>query len=120
MQFKQLPTGAGDLLTVEAIWGRGATAYVISGTNPTSFTMYGNAKSANSLGSIAFGNVTDGVFAGPSPNATLAPGTSVLGQWRCKISLTNSWAFRGGFTHYWTPQWQTSIYGSWTQVSYDA
>ncbi len=67
MQFKQLPTGAGDTLTIEAIYGKGATAYVISGTNPTSFYMYGGAKSGNALGSIAFGNVTDGIFGWTSP-----------------------------------------------------
>jgi hypothetical protein len=117
MQFKQLVTGPGDLLTIEGIWGKGATAYVISGTNPTSFYMYGNAKSANSLGSIAFGNVTDGILAGPSTNTTLNPQFNRTGG---AIDLTTAYAFRGGFTHYWTPQWQTSIYGSWTQVVYDS
>jgi hypothetical protein len=118
LQFKQLPTGAGDTLTLEAIYGKGATAYVISGTNPTSFYAYGSAKSGNAIASTAFGNVTDGVFGGPAPqtpalqNQFLATGNS--------ISLTNAWAFRGGFTHNWTPQWQSSIFGSWTQVSYDA
>jgi hypothetical protein len=117
LQFKQLPTGAGDILTLEAIYGKGATAYVVSGTNPTSFYMYGSAKSGNALQSIAFGNVTDGVFAGPSPTAGLQAQFLANGG---QISLTNAWAFRGGFTHNWTPQWSSSIFGSWTQISYDS
>jgi Porin subfamily len=116
VQFKQLPTGAGDLLTLEAAWSKGATAYIVSGTNPSSFYGYGSAKSGNSLGSVGFGNVTDGVFAGPSTNATLNGRFNATGG---GINLTEAWAFRGGFTHYWTPQWQTSIYGSWTQINYD-
>ena len=92
LQFKQLPTGAGDTLTIEAIAAKGATAYVISGTNPTSFYMYGSAKSGNSLGSTAFGNVTDGIFGAQSPNATL---NAQFLQTGGAISLTNAWAFRG-------------------------
>lgn len=60
-QFKQLPTGAGDTLTFDVIAAKGATAYVVSGTNLTSYYMYGGSKSGNSLGSTAFGNVTDGI-----------------------------------------------------------
>jgi hypothetical protein len=116
LQFKQLPTGAGDTLTLEAIGGKGATAYVISGTNPTSFYMYGNAKTAGSLGSTAFANVTDGVFGAQSSVAALNNTFLANGG---TISLTNAWAFRGGFTHNWTPQWSTGIFGSWTQVTYD-
>jgi Porin subfamily len=116
LQFKQLPTGAGDLLTLEAIYGKGATAYVVSGTNPNSFFSYGGRKNGNALGSIAFGNVTDGTFAGPSNNAVLNNGFNTNGG---QIELTTAWAFRGGFTHNWTPQWSSSIFGSWTQISYD-
>jgi hypothetical protein len=117
LQFKQLWTGAGDILTLEAIYAKGATAYVVSGTNPTAFYMYGSAKSGNAIQSIAFGNVTDGVWAGTAPQtAAFAARTAQVGT---GISLTNAWAFRGGFTHNWTPQWQSSIFGSWTQISYD-
>jgi hypothetical protein len=116
LQFKQLPTGAGDILTLEAVYGKGATAYVISGTNPNSFYAYGGRKNGNALGSVAFGNVTDGTFAGPSNNAVLNNGFNTNGG---QIELTQAWAFRGGFTHNWTPQWSSAIFGSWTQVSYD-
>jgi Porin subfamily len=116
LQFKQLPTGAGDTLTIDAIGAKGATAYVVSGTNPTAYYMYGGSKSGNSLGSTAFGNVTDGVFGAQSSNATLNARFLQTGG---AISLTNAWAVRAGFTHNWTPQWSSSIFGSWSQISYD-
>ena len=114
-QFKQLPFGAGDTLTFDVIAAKGATAYVVSGTNPTSYYMYGGSKSGNSLGSTAFGNVTDGIFGAQSSNATL----NVRGvQTGGAIDLTNAWAFRAGYTHNWTPQWSTSLFGAWTQIMY--
>src|SRR5207245_3092520 len=61
LQIKNIPTGAGDDIKIDASYAKGATKYVIatSGTSP-SFAMFGGSDSAYQ--SVGFGATTDGVY----------------------------------------------------------
>jgi hypothetical protein len=50
--------------------------------------------------------VLDGVYAGTSA----ANGTSIL--------KSNAWDVSGSFEHYWNPAWRTSIFASYSHISY--
>ncbi|ABE40505.1 conserved hypothetical protein [Rhodopseudomonas palustris BisB5] len=100
LSLKNLPTGPGDSINLDATYADGAIRYVIGGTSPNNFSMFGN----NALGayqSIAIGSAVDGVF-------TTGGG----------IETTKAWGIRGAFNHNWTPQWSTSIFGAYSSVDF--
>jgi hypothetical protein len=103
LQIKNLPTGTGDDIKIDASYAKGATKYVIAtaATSPN-FAMFGG--SSFGYESVGFGATTDGVyFPGVMPG----------------IQLTTSWGVRGAFNHNWDPHWSTSLYGSYSAVRYD-
>jgi len=107
LSLKNLPTGAGDSINVSGTYANGASRYVIGGTTGASatgaanFAMYGNSG-FGAYQSIAFAGSSDGVFAN---------GTG--------IELTTAYGVRGAFNHNWTPNWATSVFGSYTKVDYN-
>ncbi|MGO4716417.1 porin [Bradyrhizobium sp. 2TAF24] len=107
-ELKNLPTGAGDSLKVEASYAKGAAKYVFGGTIDTSgggrFAKVGTG--AGTAGSLAFGYVLDGVYSGTNG----ANGSS--------IDLTSAWEVSAYYEHYWTPAWRTSLFGSYTAINY--
>jgi len=108
LQIKNLPTGVGDDIKIDASYAKGATKYVIStdAASP-SFAMFGGTSAAGAYQSIGFGATTDAVYL---PVAFGGDGS---------LHLTESYGFRGGFTHNWDPQWSSSIYGGYASVRYD-
>jgi len=105
LQIKNIPTGPGDDIKVDASYAKGATKYVIatSGTSPN-FAMFGGSGSAYQ--SVGFGATTDGVY---------MPGALGTGG----IALTSAWGIRGAFNHNWDPYWSSSLFGSYSAVRYD-
>src|SRR6266496_1599734 len=105
LQIKNIPTGAGDEIKVDASYAKGATKYVIatSGTSP-SFAMFGDTGVGYQ--SVGFGATTDGVY---------MPGALGTGG----IALTTAWGVRGAFNHNWDPYWSSSLFGSYSAVRYD-
>ncbi|NOJ43396.1 porin [Bradyrhizobium australiense] len=105
LQIKNIPTGAGDDIKIDASFAKGATKYVIatSGTSP-SFAMFGDSGFAYQ--SVGFGATTDGVY---------FPGAAGTGG----IALTTAWGVRGAFNHNWNPYWSTSLFGGYSAVRYD-
>jgi porin-like protein len=105
LQIKNIPTGPGDDIKVDASYAKGATKYVIatSGTSPN-FAMFGDAGVGYQ--SVGFGATTDGVYM-PGPGGTGG------------IALTSAWGIRGAFNHNWDPYWSSSLFGSYSQVKYD-
>src|SRR6266496_4369989 len=97
LQIKNIPTGAGDDIKVDASYAKGATKYVIatSGTSP-SFAMFGDTGVGYQ--SVGFGATTDGVY---------MPGAGGTGG----IALTTAWGIRGAFNHNWDPYWSSSLFG---------
>jgi Porin subfamily len=105
LQIKNLPTGAGDDIKIDASYAKGATKYVIStsGSSPN-FAMFGD--SGFGYQSVGFGATTDGVY---------FPGAAGTGG----IALTTAWGVRGAFNHNWNANWSTSLFGSYSAVRYD-
>lgn len=105
LQIKNIPTGSGDDIKIDASYAKGATKYVIatSGSSP-SFAMFGD--SGFGYQSVGFGATTDGVY---------FPGAAGTGG----IELTTAWGVRGAFNHNWNPNWSTSLFGSYSAVRYD-
>jgi hypothetical protein len=105
LQVKNIPTGAGDDIKLDASYAKGATKYVIAtaGSSP-SFAMFSGSGFAHE--SVGFGATTDGVY---------FPGAGGTGG----IQLTTAWGVRGAFNHNWNPNWSTSLYGSYSSVRYD-
>jgi hypothetical protein len=101
LSLKNLPTGAGDTINLDATYADGATRYVVGGTSPNNFSMFDSTNVAGAYQSIAVGSAVDGVF---------APGG--------EISTVTAWGVRGAFNHNWTPNWVTSLFGSYTAVDF--
>ncbi|WOH47103.1 porin [Bradyrhizobium sp. sBnM-33] len=108
LQIKNLPTGAGDDIKLDATWAKGHTKQVIStsGGSP-SFLMYGDTGLAGAYQSIGFGATTDSTFL---PTAFGGDGN---------IHLTTAYGVRGAFNHNWSPYWSSSLFGSYAAVRYD-
>ena len=107
LQIKNIPTGAGDDIKLDASWAKGDTKNVIStsATSP-SFAMFGGSG-IGAYQSIGFGATTDGVYL---PTAFGGDG---------RIHLTEAWGVRGAFNHNWDPYWSSSLFGSASAVRYD-
>jgi len=108
--LKNLPTGAGDSFKAAATFAHGAAKYVWGGTLDTNgagnYARLGGTGIPGNRGSMAFGYVLDGVYAG----TTAATGTS--------IQLSNAWEVSAMYEHYWNPLWRTSIFANYSTISY--
>ncbi len=106
LQVKNLPTGAGDDIKIDASYAVGDTKNVIStsGASP-SFAMFGQGG-AGTFGSLGFGATTDAVYL-----PVAAGGTGDL-------KLTTAYGVRGAFNHNWDPYWSTSLFGGVGWVRY--
>ena len=101
MSIKNIPTGAGDTVNLQAVYTDGASRYNFQSLVPTTFAMYGS--SGVGYQSLGIGGVADTVF---------GAGTSQ--------SSVTTWGFRGAYTHNWNPYWNTAIYGAYAQLKYGA
>jgi len=103
LSLKDLPTGKGDSINVDATYANGATRYVISGTTNAAggFSMFGNSAVPGVYQSIGFAAATDGLFGN---------GTG--------IEKVTAWGVRGAFTHNWDAYWSSSVFGAYTSVAY--
>jgi hypothetical protein len=108
LQLKNLPTGPGDKLSLDGTWSKGAIKYVIGGVTGTAtgqgmnFTNFGGAVNPGSYQSVATVVGADSVY-------------GLGGQ----LELTTARAFRGAYVHNWSPNWETSVFGSYTKVDYN-
>ena len=64
MQIKNIPTGAGDTLNLQAVYTDGATRYNIQNLSPNAYSMFGGTGLAGAYQSVAFANAPDAVYAG--------------------------------------------------------
>jgi hypothetical protein len=109
LQIRNLPTGAGDDIKVDATWAKGDTKNVIAttSTSPSFLMMGGTMGQFGPNQSVGFGNTTDGVFL---PTANGGDGD---------IHLTTAYGVRGAFNHNWDPYWSSSLFGGMGWVRYD-
>jgi hypothetical protein len=103
LSLTQLPTGAGDRFLVEATYADGAAKYVFGGTVDTAGG--GRYSRINGGNSIGFGYILDGLY---TPAAGAAP----------QIITSKAWGVDAAFEHYWNPAWRTSVFGSYSKISY--
>src|SRR3981081_3798178 len=105
LQIKNIPTGPGDDIKIDASWAKGDTKNVIStsGASP-SFMMFSGSGIAYQ--SIGFGATTDAVYL-----PVFSGGTGDL-------KLTAAFGVRGAFNHNWDPYWSSSLFGSASAVRY--
>jgi hypothetical protein len=101
LSIKNIPTGPGDTINVTAGYSNGASRYIFQSLVPTSFAMYGSTALGGAYQSLAFAGVTDAVF---------GVGTG--------LETTTAYGFRGGYTHNWNANWNSSIYGAWAAMQY--
>jgi hypothetical protein len=108
LNIRNLPTGAGDDIKIDASWAKGDTKNVISTTATSpNFAMFSGTDRAGAYQSLGFGATTDGVWL-PGRNG----GTG-------DIKLTEAYGIRGAFTHNWDPFWSSSLFGSASAVRYN-
>jgi hypothetical protein len=109
LQIKNIPTGPGDDIKIDASYAKGDTKNVISTSSASpSFAMFGN--SGRAYQSIGFGATTDAVYAPAGALGGLGDGT---------LHLTEAWGVRGAYNHNWDPYWSSSLFGSASWVKYD-
>jgi hypothetical protein len=101
LSIKNIPTGPGDTINLQAVYTDGASRYNIQSLVPTNFAIYGSSDTAYQ--SLGIAGVADTVY---------GAGTSQ--------SSVTTWGFRGGYTHNWSPNWNTAVYGSYAQLKYGA
>jgi Porin subfamily len=108
LQIKNIPTGPGDDLKIDASYAKGDTKNVIatSGASP-SFAMFGGTNRPGAYQSAGFGLTTDAVW---MPGYLGGDGN---------LHLTEAFGVRGAFNHNWDPYWSTSLFGSYSAVRYD-
>jgi hypothetical protein len=107
LQIKNIPTGAGDDIKMDASWAKGDMKNII-GTSAgvkQPFAIFGN--SGVGYQSIGFGAVADAVYL---PVAAGGDGS---------LHLTEGWGFRGAYNHNWDPYWSSSLFGGVAAVRYD-
>ncbi len=108
LNIKNIPTGAGDDIKIDATWSKGATRQVISTAAASpSFAIFSGSGRADAYQSIGFGATTDGVYL---PGFAGGDGT---------IHLTEAYGMRGAFNHNWDQHWSSSLFGSYSAVRYD-
>jgi hypothetical protein len=101
LQIKNLPTGAGDDIKIDATYAKGDTKTVISTSSASpSFAMFGSSG-VGAYQSIGFGQTADAVY---------VPGG--------ELKLVDAWGVRGAYNHNWDPYWSSSLWGSYSQVRY--
>jgi hypothetical protein len=107
LNIKNIPTGAGDDIKIDASYSKGDTKNVIStsGASP-SFAMFGGSG-VGAYQSVGFGMTTDAVY---RPVANGGDGS---------LHLTEAFGVRGAFNHNWDPYWSSSLFGSYSAVRYD-
>ncbi|NOJ46312.1 porin [Bradyrhizobium archetypum] len=104
LNIKNIPTGAGDDIKIDATFATGDTKQVISGTtNSPSFAMFGGTSRAGAYQSIGFGQTADAVY---------------LPGFTDGIKLVDAWGLRAAYNHNWDPYWSSTLFGSYSQVRY--
>ncbi|MBR0840368.1 porin [Bradyrhizobium liaoningense] len=101
LSIKNIPTGPGDSINLQAVYTDGASRYNFQNLFPQSFFMYGSTGVSGAYQSVGFAGVADGVF---------TTGSS--------IETVKTWGFRAGYSHNWSPNWASGVYGGYASLSY--
>jgi hypothetical protein len=94
--------GHGDYFQAQFNYSQGASGYENSATGLYEYFNGGVG------GSIGLGLMSDGIYGG-----TIGAGTAT------DVQLTTSWGVNAAVEHYWSPHWQTSVYGAYVATQYN-
>jgi porin-like protein len=100
LSIKNIPTGPGDTINMNAVYTDGATHYNFQSLFPQTISIY-SGSGIGAYQSLGIAGLSDGVF---------GTGTG--------IDTVKTWGFRGGYTHNWNPNWASAIYGGYAQLRY--
>ena len=103
LSIKNIPTGAGDTINIQAVYTDGATRYNIQ-------DLAGGAGAWTSYGSTGLAGAYQSLGIAFAPDAVFVAGGG--------LELVQTWGMRGAFTHNWDPYWNTALYGAYAGVSY--
>ena len=99
--LKNLPTGPGDTFNIQGVYTDGATRYNLQSLAPVNYSIFGGTSALGAYQSVGFGN---------APDATFTAG----GQ----LENIRTYGGRAGFTHNWSPFWNSSLYGAAAAIRY--
>jgi hypothetical protein len=109
LQIKNIPTGPGDDIKIDASYAKGDTKNVISTSAASpNFAMFSGTGRAGAYQSVGFGVTTDAMY------------LPVFAGGDGSLHLTEAYGVRGAFNHNWDPFWSTSVFGSYSAVRHDA
>jgi hypothetical protein len=100
LSIKNIPTGPGDTINMNAVYTDGASRYNFQSLFPQTFFMYSGSGNG-AYQSLGFAGIADGTFTNGSG-----------------IESVKTWGFRGGYTHNWNPNWASAIYGGYAALQY--
>jgi hypothetical protein len=100
LSIKNIPTGPGDTINMQAVYTDGASHYNFQSLFPQTIAMY-SGSGIGAYQSLGIAGISDGVFTNGSG-----------------IETVSTWGFRGGYTHNWNPNWASAIYGGYAQLRY--
>jgi hypothetical protein len=101
LSIKNIPTGAGDTINMQAVYTDGATRYNFQNLAGSSYAIYGSSGLAGAYGSIGLASAPDTVFVTGGQQETI-----------------KTWGLRGAFNHNWNPYWSSALYGAYAQAKY--
>lgn len=101
LSIKNIPTGVGDSINLQAVYTDGASRYNFQSLFPQAFAVYGGTSVAGAYQSIGLFGIAD---------TTFSTGTSQ--------ETVKTWGFRAGYTHNWSPTLASGIYGAYAQLHY--
>lgn len=101
LSIKNIPTGPGDSINLQAAYTDGATKYNMQTLFPQAFAVYGSTNLPGAYQSVGIFGLADSVYTTGGAQETV-----------------KTWGFRGGYTHNWSPNWATAVYGAYGHVSY--
>jgi Porin subfamily len=116
LNVKNLPTGAGDDIKIDASWAKGDLKNILgTAAASPSVAMFGGSGAA--FASLGIGQVSDAVYL---PVGLAAGGSGLAGVGGTgDLKLTEGFGVRGAFNHNWDPYWSSSLFGGLAVVHYN-
>ena len=102
LSIKNIPTGPGDVINMQAIYTDGASRYNFQSLCPQHHRDVWRHRHGWCL---------------PEPRFRALLLTAVFARLGTGIETVKTWGFRGGYTHNWNPNWASAIYGGYARVA---
>ena len=94
--------GQGDYFQLQVNYSQGASGYVSASANNNY-----SQENGGFGGNLGYGLQSDSVY-------------GIINGGGQDIQLTTMWGVNAAYEHFWSPHWQTSIYGAYIKASYNS